>query len=78
MSIKPFLSVVVPVYNENQRIHNLVTISNYLKAQKYLSELIVVNDGSTDNSLSKLRNYRKKFSLKIFLKIVNLKSFYFN
>ncbi|MFC2167181.1 dolichyl-phosphate beta-glucosyltransferase [Acidobacteriota bacterium] len=44
-----FLSVVIPAYNEEGRIANtLVKIREYLHCQDYSSEIIVVNDGSTD------------------------------
>lgn len=65
MSAKPFLSVIVPVFNEEKRIHNLITISSYLKKSHFVSEIIVVNDGSTDKTLNKLKVLKKKLKLKI-------------
>jgi len=45
----PFLSVVVPAYNEAQRLpDSLRQIMAYLDVQPYLSEVIVADDGSTD------------------------------
>lgn len=50
-SIKPFLSVVVPAYNEERRLpQTLETIIAYLNRQAYDSELIVVDDGSADQT----------------------------
>lgn len=44
-----FLSVVIPAYNEAARIGNsLQSIRKYLAAKKVLSEVIIVDDGSTD------------------------------
>lgn len=46
------LSVVIPVYNEESVIKNtLERVSGYLEDKNWLSEIIVVNDGSTDDSL---------------------------
>jgi dolichyl-phosphate beta-glucosyltransferase len=45
----PLLSVVVPAYNEAQRLpDSLRQIMAYLDAQPYRSEVIVADDGSTD------------------------------
>lgn len=43
------ISVIVPAYNEAARLgESLKTILAYLNEQEYISELIVVDDGSTD------------------------------
>lgn len=59
MSQKFFLSVVVPAYNEapNFSRGTLQSIVDYLTSQKYSWELLVVNDGSTDNTLSLLHKF---------------------
>ena len=45
----PVLSIVVPAYNEQQRLPDtLEQIMVYLDQQPYRSEVIVVDDGSTD------------------------------
>ncbi len=45
------LSVVIPAYNEASRIsHTLISVNEYLSAQSYESEIVVVNDGSKDNT----------------------------
>jgi glycosyltransferase involved in cell wall biosynthesis len=45
----PLLSVVVPAYNEEQRLpDSLRQITTYLDTQPYRSEVIVADDGSTD------------------------------
>jgi len=45
------LSVVIPAYNEELRLPDTLTQSiAYLKKQPYQSEIIVVNDGSTDGT----------------------------
>ena len=51
----PFLSIIVPLYNESDRLDSLSAIVQYLENQPFTSQLIVVNDGSTDDTLAKLR-----------------------
>lgn len=51
MGRSPFLSVIIPVYNEEKRLANsLEQVTKYLDAQNYTSEIIVVDDGSSDRS----------------------------
>ena len=46
-----YLSVIIPAYNESKRIgKTLETITEYLKKQPYSYELVIVNDGSKDNT----------------------------
>lgn len=46
-----YLSVIIPAYNEAQRIGpTLQTILAYLQAQPYAAEVIVVDDGSSDGT----------------------------
>jgi glycosyltransferase involved in cell wall biosynthesis len=46
-----FLSIVIPAYNEEQRIgRSLDEILLFLKGQSYLAEVIVVDDGSRDST----------------------------
>ncbi|MCC6441961.1 MAG: glycosyltransferase family 2 protein [Armatimonadetes bacterium] len=52
------LSVVVPAYNEEMRLlASLEAICRYLSGQPEDFELIVVNDGSTDNTLEIARSF---------------------
>lgn len=45
------LSIVIPAYNEGDRIRKaLAPTIDYLKAQDYASEIIVVSDGSRDDT----------------------------
>ena len=49
---KPYLSVIIPAYNEAKRIGNtLEAIYSYLSAQSFTWELLIVLDGSQDNTL---------------------------
>ena len=60
-----FWSIIVPVYNEAKRIYNLDEILKYLHGLEESWELIVVNDGSTDDTLKKLELFRKKSHFKL-------------
>lgn len=60
-----FLSIIIPVFNEEKRVRNLTQVITYLKKQKYNSELIIVNDGSTDRTTQILKLLKKKFKFKI-------------
>ncbi len=54
----PFLSVIIPAYKEGERIgRNLLEIDKYLKGKSYTYEIIVVEDGSPDNTAEVARNY---------------------
>jgi dolichyl-phosphate beta-glucosyltransferase len=49
MSKQPYLSVIIPAFNEQSRIaDSLYAIKEYLSEQPYRSEMIVVDDGSND------------------------------
>ena len=47
----PFLSVILPAYNEERRIgFTLTVLHEYFAKQPYAVELLVVDDGSTDST----------------------------
>jgi len=51
-----FLSVVIPAYNEEDRLpHTLQAVIGYLKKQDYTWEIAVVDDGSKDNTAKLVR-----------------------
>jgi dolichyl-phosphate beta-glucosyltransferase len=55
---QPFLSVIIPAYKEGDRIgRNLLEIDQYLKGKNYTYEIIVIVDGSNDNTAEVARNY---------------------
>lgn len=64
-----YLSVVIPCYNEekNLELGMLGKVADYLEKQKYVWEVIIVDDGSIDNSgnlVSKFIKNHPGFSLK--------------
>ena len=60
------LSVIIPCYNSEYYIsNNLNKIYTFLKKKKLKSEIVCINDGSTDNTLLILKKLKKKFNIKI-------------
>jgi len=54
----PLISIIIPVYNSSEFILNTLLS---LETQSYKNfEIIIINDGSTDNSLDIIDSYRKK------------------
>jgi dolichyl-phosphate beta-glucosyltransferase len=48
----PFLTVIIPCYNERERLSpSLKTIRSFLNTQPFDAEIIVVDDGSTDDTV---------------------------
>ncbi|OGF80888.1 hypothetical protein A2W48_01785 [Candidatus Giovannonibacteria bacterium RIFCSPHIGHO2_12_44_12] len=59
--ITPFLSIVIPAYNEEERIaKTLIRIDQYLSFKKYAYEIIVVDDGSSDNTVALVSKLSRK------------------
>lgn len=55
-----FLSIIIPAYNEEKRLlPALDKISAYLSRQNYPYEIIVVDDGSKDNTLLLTNNFAR-------------------
>lgn len=62
MSNKPYLSVVIPSYNELENLKNniLEEVVAYLKKQTYTWEVILTDDGSEDGTIKKLHQFASK------------------
>ena len=61
---KPFLSVIVPVFNEENTVAQVI---KKLLFQKEVGEIVVVDDGSIDNTLKEIHK-RKDKRLRVFSK----------
>ena len=46
------ITVIIPVYNESKTIFDILN-----KVQEYCDEIIVINDGSTDESLDIINSF---------------------
>jgi dolichyl-phosphate beta-glucosyltransferase len=61
MNSKPYLSVIIPAFNEEKTLpQTLEAVNNYLKKQNYSFEIVVVNDGSQDKTASLVRELASK------------------
>ena len=59
--LKPFLSVVIPAYNEEKRLpHTLEQVLAFLQAQTYTSEVLIVENGSQDRTLEIAQAFAKR------------------
>jgi dolichyl-phosphate beta-glucosyltransferase len=57
----PYLSIIIPAYNEERRIvKTLSETFDYLDSQKFESEVIVVNDGSSDRTAAKTLGFESQ------------------
>lgn len=54
----PYLSIVIPAYNEEHRItESLKTLGEYLEAKDYTYEVVVADDGSSDRTVEICRDF---------------------
>ncbi|MBT3187897.1 MAG: glycosyltransferase family 2 protein [Anaerolineae bacterium] len=59
----PFLSLIIPAYNEENRLpQTLEQVFAFLVGEDYLSEVIVVENGSTDKTLELAQKLSKKYA----------------
>jgi len=59
--LEPFYSIVIPAYNESGRLRaTLERVLAYVHAQGWDAEVIVVNDGSRDNTAEIVRSFAAK------------------
>jgi dolichyl-phosphate beta-glucosyltransferase len=64
MEARPYLSVVIPAYNEQERLKRFVPgIVEFLRSKGQPFEIIVVNDGSQDGTAQVTRELSKTFSM---------------
>lgn len=58
----PFLSVIIPSYNETKSIRRgvLNEVYDFLKQQEFSFEIVLSDDGSTDGTIDELRKFSEK------------------
>lgn len=58
--IKPFLSIIIPAYNEENRLPDaLEQLFSFLNKQNYTFEVVVIENGSSDNTLQVGQEFAK-------------------
>jgi dolichyl-phosphate beta-glucosyltransferase len=64
----PFLSIIIPAYNEEDRLpQSLNKILQFIQQQAYTSEIILVENGSSDRTLAIARAFSEHFpALKVY------------
>ena len=56
--MNPYLSIIIPAYNESDRIRaSLQKAIDYLGQKDYEYEIIVADDGSTDNTIAVVKEF---------------------
>ena len=54
----PFLSIIIPAYNEELRLPpTLARVATFLRTQPYTAEVIIVENGSTDNTAGAVHHF---------------------
>ena len=54
----PFLSIIIPAFNEERRLpRTLEQVFSFLAQQSYNAEVLVVENGSSDNTLQVARQF---------------------
>ena len=68
-NIEKGLSIIVPVVDEERNITQLVKrITSTLNAKKYSFEIIIIDDHSTDKTVSLIKSLAKKYPIKLYQK----------
>ncbi|MBI2052277.1 MAG: glycosyltransferase family 2 protein [Candidatus Sungbacteria bacterium] len=62
-SVKLYLSLVIPAYNEEKRIsRTLARVKEYLSAQNYSYEVLMVVDGAKDRTAETAENFARSWA----------------
>src|SRR5262245_10694304 len=63
MPSAPHLSIIIPAYNEAKRIsQSLEKLQQFFDDSTWRAEVIVVNDGSSDETVALVESYRSRWS----------------
>ena len=60
-------SIIIPIYNESENIEKLVEEIFFSLKENYIFELIIVDDGSKDNSVQVIKGLMNKHPIKLIL-----------
>lgn len=65
---RPFLSIIIPAHNEAERLlPSLEKIDSFLRTQDYSAEVLVVENGSTDDTLAVANRFKERMpNLRVF------------
>ena len=56
--VQPNLSIIIPVFNEEERIGSTLNlVVNFLRTREYAWEIVVSDDGSTDSTVSVVKQF---------------------
>jgi dolichyl-phosphate beta-glucosyltransferase len=59
----PFLSIVIPAYNEEVRLpDSLKQITDFVATKPYRSEIVIVNNNSKDRTAAIIEDYARQFA----------------
>lgn len=73
MKNNPIVTFILPVYQAESFIYqNLERFSRYCKTSRYTSEIIAVNDGSTDNTEAVIRKFMKQYAEDALVRYIKL------
>lgn len=62
---KKLISIIIPIYNETDRLENISRIDTFLKSKKYRYEIIVVDDGSNLTTRRLLKSLESKNKIRL-------------
>lgn len=71
MSKQKLLSIIIPCYNEEKTINDILREIEAVKLPGFQKELVIVDDGSTDKTRQILKNLKDK-NVKVFLQKKNM------
>jgi dolichyl-phosphate beta-glucosyltransferase len=75
MSSKPSISLVIPCYNESERVELLYDgVRGFLAEWPAICEVVIVNDGSADDTLQKLQQHPVYLQHKDIISIIDQKN----